>query len=255
MSEQIGEVTWISGPVVRARGSRQVGMLELVEVGEEGLVGEIIGLEGDIITIQVYEETSGLHPGAPVYGTGLPLSVELGPGLLRSIFDGIQRPLPELEKAKGSFITRGLRFNPLDRKARWNFQPRLHAGDKVKGGDILGTVQETEALEHRIMLHPNKSGTLKWIAEAGEYTLEQPIARLESEKGTEEITMIQRWPIRRPRPYKSRRRQTEPLITGQRVLDSSSPSQKAARRPSRAPSGPGRRSPSTASPNGRMPRW
>ena len=219
VSEPIGKVTWISGPVVRAKGSRQVTMLELVEVGDEHLIGEIIGLEGDVITIQVYEETTGLHPGAPVFGTGLPLSVELGPGLLRSIFDGIQRPLPLLEKERGSFITRGLHIDPLDRNARWSFQPRLHNGDKVKPGDVLGTVQETEALEHRIMVPPRMSGTLTWMADAGEYTLEQPIARLENEKGTQEISMLQRWPIRRPRPYHARRRQTEPLITGQRVLD------------------------------------
>jgi len=219
MSEPIGKVTWISGPVVRAKGSRQVTMLELVEVGDEHLVGEIIGLDDETITIQVYEETTGLHPGAPVFGTGLPLSVELAPGLLRSIFDGIQRPLPELEKERGSFISRGSHIDPLDRSARWNFQPRMHAGDKVQGGDILGTVQETEVLEHRIMLPPRMSGTLAWMADAGEYTIEQPIARLENEQGTQEIAMLQRWPIRRPRPYRTRQRPTEPLITGQRVLD------------------------------------
>ena len=157
MSDQIGEVDCISGPVVKAVGSRQVSMLELVEVGEEHLVGEIIGLEGATITIQVYEETSGLHPGAPVFGTGLPLSVELGPGLLKSIFDGIQRPLPELEKLNGSFITRGMHLTPLDRNARWKFQPQVAVGGKIRGGEILGTVQETQALEHRIMLPPDKS--------------------------------------------------------------------------------------------------
>ena len=219
MSDQIGEVAWISGPVVKAVGSRQVSMLELVEVGEEHLVGEIIGLEGATITIQVYEETSGLHPGAPVFGTGLPLSVELGPGLLKSIFDGIQRPLPELEKLNGSFITRGMHLTPLDRNAHWKFQPQVAVGGKIRGGEILGTVQETQALEHRIMLPPDKSGTLTWVAEAGEYTLEEPVARLENGHGTQEVSMLQRWPIRRPRPYRARRRQTEPLITGQRVLD------------------------------------
>ena len=219
MSEQIAEVAWISGPVVKAIGSRQVSMLELVEVGEEHLVGEIIGLEGGTITIQVYEETSGLHPGAPVFGTGLPLSVELGPGLLRSIFDGIQRPLPELEKLNGSFITRGMHLTPLDRKARWKFEPTAKVGEKISGGEILGLVQETRALEHRVMLPPAKSGKLTWLAEAGEYTIEDPIARLETDNGTEEISMLQRWPIRRPRPYRARRRQTEPLVTGQRVLD------------------------------------
>ncbi len=220
MNEQIGEVAWISGPVVKAVGSLQVSMLELVEVGEERLVGEIIGLEGETITIQVYEETSGLHPGAPVFGTGLPLSVELGPGLLTSIFDGIQRPLPELEKLTGSFITRGNHLTPLNRTDKWIFQPRATAGQKVHGGDILGTVQETRALEHRIMLPPNLSGSLTWVAGEGEYSIEEPVARLDTGHGTQEVSMLQRWPIRRPRPYRARRRPTEPLVTGQRVLDS-----------------------------------
>jgi V/A-type H+-transporting ATPase subunit A len=220
MNEQIGEVAWISGPVVKSIGSRQVSMLELVEVGEQRLVGEIIGLEDETITIQVYEETSGLHPGAPVYGTGLPLSVELGPGLLTSIFDGIQRPLPELEKLNGSFITRGVHLAPLSRTERWRFQPRAATGEKIRGGHILGIVQETRALEHRIMLPPALSGTLTWVAEEGEYTIEETIARLDTGHGTEEISMLQHWPIRRPRPYRARRRPTEPLVTGQRVLDS-----------------------------------
>ena len=128
MSEQVGTVTWINGPVIRARGSRNVSMLELVEVGEEHLVGEVIGLDGDIITIQVYEETSGMRPGAPVFGTGLPLSVELGPGLLRSIFDGIQRPLPVIEMRTGSFIGRGVHLTPLYRKDRWSFTPTAEGG-------------------------------------------------------------------------------------------------------------------------------
>jgi V/A-type H+-transporting ATPase subunit A len=219
MSEQVGVVTWISGPVVRARGSRRVSMLELVEVGEEHLVGEVIGLEADIITIQVYEETSGMRPGAPVYGTGLPLSVELGPGLLRSIFDGIQRPLPVMEMRSGSFVRRGMHLTPLYRRDRWSFEPGPEAGDMVSGGAILGTVPETQALEHRVMVPPDLEGTLTWIAPAGKYTIEEPIARLRTERGEREATMMQRWPVRRPRPYRSRLGQRELLITGQRVLD------------------------------------
>ncbi|MDH7474847.1 MAG: V-type ATP synthase subunit A [Anaerolineae bacterium] len=219
MSWQIGTVTWINGPVVRARGSRQVSMLELVEVGDEHLVGEVIGLEGDIITIQVYEETSGMRPGAPVYGTGMPLSVELGPGLLRSIFDGIQRPLPVLEMRSGSFIGRGIHLTPLYRKDRWNFTPQVKVGDAVTGGTILGTVPETPALEHRVLVPPDLEGTLTWVAPAGEYTIDEPIARLRTENGEQELTMLQRWPVRRPRPYRSRLAPTKPLITGQRVLD------------------------------------
>lgn len=169
MSDQVGTITWISGPVVRARGSRNVGMLELVEVGEERLVGEVIGLRGDLITVQVYEETAGMKTGAPVYGTGLPLSVELGPGLIRSIYDGVQRPLPLIEEAMGSFIRRGARFDAISREKKWRFTPKAKVGDEVKGGAILGVALETETFEHRIMLHPDDSGTVTWVAPAGDY--------------------------------------------------------------------------------------
>jgi V/A-type H+-transporting ATPase subunit A len=219
MSQPVGTVTWINGPVVRARGSRQISMLELVEVGEDHLVGEVIGLEGDTITIQVYEETSGMRPGAPVYGTGMPLSVELGPGLLRGIFDGVQRPLPVMEQHSGSFIGRGMNLAPLDHQDRWHFTPRLQAGSTVSGGAILGTVPETEAVEHRVMVPPDLAGELVWVAPEGEYTIDEPIARLGTAYGEREVTMFQRWPVRRPRPYRSRGEHTEPLITGQRVLD------------------------------------
>jgi len=218
-SVQIGEVIWVNGPVVRARGSQQVGMLEVVEVGEEHLVGEVIGLEFDIITIQVYEETSGLRPGAPVYGTGMPLSVELGPGLLQSIFDGIQRPLPVLEMRTGAFIGRGIKATPLYRKQKWAFTPRAKVGDVVQGGAILGVVQETPLIEHRIMVPPDISGKLTWVAPEGEYTIEEPIARLEMDGSERELTMFHRWPVRRPRPYRRRLPPNELLITGQRVLD------------------------------------
>jgi V/A-type H+-transporting ATPase subunit A len=219
MSQPVGTVTWINGPVVRARGSRQISMLELVEVGEDHLVGEVIGLEGDTITIQVYEETSGMRPGAPVYGTGMPLSVELGPGLLRSIFDGVQRPLPVMEQHSGAFIGRGMNLPPLDHQNRWHFTPRLQAGGTVSGGAILGTVPETEAVEHRVMVPPDLAGELVWIAPEGDYAIEEPIVRLGTEHGERQVTMVQWWPVRRPRPYRSRREHTEPLITGQRVLD------------------------------------
>jgi len=219
LSQKVGTVVWINGPVVRARGSRQIGMLEVVEVGDEHLVGEIIGLEDDIATIQVYEETSGMRPGAPVYGTGFPLSVELGPGLLGSIFDGLQRPLPVLELRSGSFIGRGVHLTPLYRKNHWKFTPQLKSGERIVGGTILGTVPETESMEHRIMAPPDIEGTLTWIAPQGEYTIDNPIARLQTEKGEIVLTMMQRWPVRRPRPYRSRSVSTVPLITGQRVLD------------------------------------
>jgi V/A-type H+-transporting ATPase subunit A len=235
MSRQVGTITWINGPVVRAEGSGEASMLELVEVGEERLVGEVIGLEDDDFTIQVYEETSGMEPEAPVYGTGLPLSVELGPGLLRSIFDGIQRPLPVMEMRTGTFIDRGVRLTPLYRGDRWRFTPRLQVGAAVSGGTILGTVPETESIEHRVMVPPEVEGTLTWIAPEGEYTIDEPIARLVppsfplasggdergdgADRGEIELSMLQRWPVRCPRPYRLLEAQSEPLVTGQRVLD------------------------------------
>ncbi len=219
MSERVGTITWISGPVVRARGSRHIGMLELVEVGEERLVGEVIGLDGDIITAQVYEETSGMQPGAPIFGTGLPLSVELGPGLIQSIYDGVQRPLPLIEEAMGSFITRGARFDPISREKRWKYESKVKVGDEVKGGMILGIAMETETFEHRVMVHPDDAGTITWVAAPGEYTVTEPIARLKAGKEEKELTMLQRWPVRRARPFVRRLGHRVPLITGQRILD------------------------------------
>src|SRR5512143_1250128 len=219
MSDQVGTITWISGPVVRAKGSRHVGMLELVEVGVDHLVGEVIGLKGDQMTVQVYEETSGMQTGAPIFGTGLPLSVELGPGLIQSIYDGVQRPLPLIEQAMGSFISRGARFDPISREKKWKYTPKVKVGDVVKGGDILGVAMETDTFEHRVMLNPDDSGTITWVAEAGEYTVNDPIAKLKMGKEEKTITMLQRWPVRRARPFVNRRGANIPLITGQRILD------------------------------------
>jgi V/A-type H+-transporting ATPase subunit A len=178
MANEVGTITWISGPVVRARGSRHVGMLELVEVGEDRLVGEVIGLKGDQMTVQVYEETAGMQTGAPIYGTGLPLSVELGPGLMQSIYDGVQRPLPLIEQAVGSFINRGARFDPISREKKWKYTPKANVGDEVKGGSILGVAMETDSFEHRVMVHPDDKGTLTWVASAGEYTVTDTIAKI-----------------------------------------------------------------------------
>ncbi len=219
MSDQVGTVTWISGPVVRAKGSRHVGMLELVEVGADRLVGEVIGLKGDQMTVQVYEETSGMQTGAPIYGTGLPLSVELGPGLIQSIYDGVQRPLPLIEQAMGSFISRGARFDPINREKKWKYTPKVKVGDEVKGGDILGVAMETDTFEHRVMVNPDDSGTITWVAGAGEYTVNDPIAKLKMGREEKTVTMLQRWPVRRARPFVSRRGANVPLITGQRILD------------------------------------
>ncbi len=219
MSEQVGTITWISGPVVRARGSRHVGMLELVEVGTERLVGEVIGLKGDQMTVQVYEETAGMQTGAPIFGTGLPLSVELGPGLIQSIYDGVQRPLPLIEEAVGSFINRGARFDSISREKKWKFTPKVKVGDEVKGGAVLGAVMETDTFEHRIMLNPDDSGTISWIAASGEYTVTDVIAKVKMGREEKSVTMLQRWPVRRARPFVSRRGANIPLITGQRILD------------------------------------
>ena len=219
MSDQVGVITWISGPVVRARGSRHIGMLELVEVGDEHLVGEVIGLDGDIITAQVYEETSGMQTGAPIFGTGLPLSVELGPGLIQSIYDGVQRPLPLIEEAMGSFIKRGARFDPISREKRWKYTSSVKVGDEIKGGMILGVAMETETFEHRVMVHPDDVGTITWIAPDGEYTVTEPIARLKVGKQEKDLMMLQRWPVRRARPFVRRLGHHIPLITGQRILD------------------------------------
>ena len=219
MSDRVGTITWISGPVVRARGSRHIGMLELVEVGEEHLVGEVIGLDGDTITAQVYEETSGMQTGAPIFGTGLPLSVELGPGLIQSIYDGVQRPLPLIENATGSFITRGARFDPISREKRWKYTSKVKVGDEVKGGTILGIAMETETFEHCVMVHPDDAGTITWVAADGEYTVTEPIAKLKSGKQEKELMMLQRWPVRRARPFVRRLGHHIPLITGQRILD------------------------------------
>lgn len=219
MSNEVGKITWISGPVVRARGSKNVGMLELVEVGEDRLVGEVIGLKGDQMTVQVYEETAGMQTGETIYGTGLPLSVELGPGLIQSIYDGVQRPLPLIEQAVGSFINRGARFDSINREKKWKYTPKIKVGDEVKGGDILGVAMETDTFEHRVMLNPDDKGTITWVAPAGEYTVNDTIAKLKMGKEEKNVTMLQRWPVRRPRPFVNRRGANIPLITGQRILD------------------------------------
>jgi V/A-type H+-transporting ATPase subunit A len=220
MSDSVGTITWINGPVMRARGSRQIAMGEMVELGEEHLVGEVIGLHDNEITIQVYEETSGMVPGMPVYGTGMPLSVELAPGLIGGIFDGIQRPLPAMEKLKGSFIGRGIRLTPLHRHTPWQFQPLLKKESSVQPGSILGTVPESGMILHKVMVPPGINGLLKWIAPAGEYTIDEPIAKVETAGVEVPVTMLSRWPVRAPRLFKTRLEKNVPLLTGQRVLDS-----------------------------------
>ncbi|MGC9174610.1 MAG: V-type ATP synthase subunit A [Thermoprotei archaeon] len=205
----------VSGAVVEAEESIGVKMHELVLVGEQGLVGEVIRIDGDHAFIQVYEDTYGLRPEERITPTGKPLSVELGPGLIGTIFDGIQRPLTSLKEKEGAFIRRGVSEPPLGRREKWHFAPIAKQDDKVAGGQVLGYVQETEIVKHVIMVPPDVRGVIQWIAQDGDYNLEEPIARI----GSDEIYLYQRWPVRVPRPYLERLPADEPLITGQRVID------------------------------------
>jgi V/A-type H+-transporting ATPase subunit A len=214
-----GTVVAVNGPVVRARMATPVGMAELVWVGEDRLIAEIIGLVDAQATLQVYEDTTGLTPGAPVWPAGLSLHVELGPGLLGGIFDGILRPLEVLAERGGDFIGRGVTVQPLDRRKRWSFAPQLAVGAPLQGGEILGTVPETAAIEHRILVPPDVQGTLRWVATAGSYTLDDPVAVVERDGEARELRMFHRWPVRRGRPYRERRAPSVPLLTGQRVID------------------------------------
>ena len=211
----MGKIIRVAGPVVVADGMKGSEMYEVVRVGEEGLIGEIIGLYGDTATIQVYEETSGIRPGEPVERTGAPLSVMLGPGIISQIYDGIQRPLPVIKETMGDFIKRGASPPPLDLNKKWKFEPRAKVGDAVTGGDILGVVQETKIIEHRIMVPPGIEGKIEWIADEGEYTIEETIAKVDGK----EIKMYQKWPVRRQRPFKEKVDPEELLVTGQRVID------------------------------------
>lgn len=220
MSDKIvGTVAWINGPVVRADQVTGLGMLEQVEVGEERLIGEVLELDGETAIIQVYEDTVGLKPGVNIYGTGSLLFVELGPGLLKNIYDGIQRPLQEIKNLQGDFIKRGIQLASLDREKRWHFTPVRKVGDQIQRGEVLGTVPETSALTHKILCPLTVQGELMQIAPEGEYTIEQVIAVIRTPTGDQDIKMYQRWPVRHPRPYKQRLTPTVPLITGQRVVD------------------------------------
>ena len=199
-----GSVTRVVGPVVEAKGMSKAVMHELVEVGEEGLIGEIIRLEGDQATIQVYQNTSELKLNAPVLGTGSPLSVELAPGLVGNVFDGIQRPLEVLRELTGSFIKNVRGVPPLSREKKWTFIPKAKLGTKLTGGDILGTVAETDFVENRIMVPPTMQGKLVSIAPKGDYTITEVIATLESNGKKIDLTMLQKWPVREPRPHSRR---------------------------------------------------
>ena len=214
-----GKISKIAGPLVVATGMREANMFDVVRVSDSKLIGEIIEMHGDRASIQVYEETSGLGTGEPVESTGEPLSVELGPGLIEGIFDGIQRPLEKIRELVGNSLVRGVEVPALDREKKWHFVPKVKPGDKVVGGDILGTVQETEIVEHRIMVKPGVVGTVKSIAE-GDYTVTEQIGSIETANGDElPVTLMQKWPVRRGRPFEKKLAPNVPLVTGQRVVD------------------------------------
>ena len=214
-----GKIVKISGPLVVAEGMQDADMFDVVSVGEQNLIGEIIEMRDGMASIQVYEETAGLKPGAPVYTTGAPLSVELGPGLIETMYDGIQRPLKGMVEKSGPNITRGISVPALDREKKWEFVATAAVGDEVEAGDIIGTVQETPVVEQRIMVPYRVKGKIKSIA-SGSYTVEETICVVEKEDGTEEaLTLMQKWPVRVSRPYKTKLVPETPLITGQRVID------------------------------------
>jgi V/A-type H+-transporting ATPase subunit A len=214
-----GKIIKIAGPVITAEGMRGTQMYEMVKVGDDKLIGEIIELEGDTATIQVYEETAGMKPGEVVESTGGPLSVELGPGIIGSIFDGIQRPLETIKLEVGDYIERGVDVPALPKDKKWTFKPIATVGSEVKGGDILGEVQETSAVVQKIMVPPRVNGTLKSIVGEGQYTVVDDIAEVETPKGPVKVQMMQKWPVRVGRPYKDKLDPDIPLVTGQRAQD------------------------------------
>ena len=218
MSEN--KIYGINGPVVTIQGETDLSMLETVFVGNSRLIGEVIGLKKDMTTIQVYEETTGLTVGEPIYATGAPMQVTLGPGLLGNIFDGIQRPLPAIEKQFGAFIGRGAQFFALDTEKKYDVTLCVKVGDRVSGGDVYATCPETSAITHKVMIPPDKSGVITEVRENGQYTVNDTVAVLKTDAGEElKLTLVQHWAIRTPRPIKSRLPATKPLITGQRVID------------------------------------
>ncbi|WP_055665691.1 V-type ATP synthase subunit A [Desnuesiella massiliensis] len=214
-----GKIVKVSGPLVVAEGMDEANIYDVCKVGEKGLIGEIIEMRGNKASIQVYEETSGIGPGDPVYTTGEPLSVELGPGLIESMFDGIQRPLDAyLEAAQSNFLKKGIEVSPLNRIKKWAFEPRVNEGDKVTSGTVIGVVQETAVVEHRVMVPYGVEGTVK-VIKAGEFTIEEIVCVLETEKGLKELSLMQKWPVRKGRPYVRKLNPVAPMVTGQRVID------------------------------------
>ena len=215
-----GRIDKISGPLVVATGMTEAKMFDVVFVSDYRLIGEIIELKGEKASIQVYEETGGLKPGDPVYQTGHPLSVQLGPGLLTSIYDGIQRPLDKVREQAGDWITRGINIPGLDHEKLWSFTPELKVGEKVSGGELIGIVPETELIDHKVMVRPGNCGEVTFVLEKGEYNIDTVVAKVKTEAGeTIEMKMYQEWPVRKSRPVATKLAPEEPLFTGQRVID------------------------------------
>ncbi|MGA1822001.1 MAG: V-type ATP synthase subunit A [Thermoplasmatota archaeon] len=214
-----GIIGMIAGPVVKAKEMEGARMYDVVLVGNEGLIGEIIGLEGDIATIQVYEETAGIQPGEKVVITGEPLSVELGPGIMSMIYDGIQRPLESIMEQTGDFISRGVDVKPLDHSRRWVFNPTAEKGDHLHGGDEIGWVAETKTVKHVIMVPPDQEGIVESIVPKGEYTIDDTVCTLKNNTGLVNMKMVHKWPVRIPRPFVKKKEPSIPLVTGQRILD------------------------------------
>lgn len=215
---KVGKVIKVSGPLVVAEGMEDANVYDVVEVSDNKLIGEIIEMRGDRASIQVYEETTGIGPGDDVYSTGSPLSIELGPGMLEQMFDGIQRPLEALQAKAGDFLLRGVSVSPLDREKRWDFVSTVDVGDEVSEGNIIGTVQETTVVSHKIMVPPGINGKIVEIL-PGYHTVDEIICKIETEDGIKELNMIQKWPVRRGRPYSRKLDPIRPLVTGQRIID------------------------------------
>ncbi len=214
-----GRVTRVSGPIVEAQGMASAQVFEVVSVGPKRLIGEVIQLDGDVATLQVYEPTVGLRVGDPIEGTGAPLSLVRGPGLLGGIYDGIQRPLGALARDTGPFLAAGVQVEPLDTARAWRFEPRVEPGDRLDPGQVFGVVQETPTIEHRLLVPPDLQGAVRSVKPEGDYTIDDVVCELEDEGEALALTMAQRWPVRRPRPFRRRKHSTQLLVTGQRVID------------------------------------
>ncbi len=248
----MGKVIKVSGPLVVADGMADANMADVVRVGPKQLIGEILNMTGDRASIQVYEETSGLGPGAEVVTTGAPLSVELGPGLIESIYDGIQRPLEEIRSMAGAHIPRGIQAPPLPEDKKWDFTPVAKPGDAVVAGDVLGTVPETASVLHKIMVPHRMDGTVEWVAEAGAYTIRDVIAKVRLADGSlKELTMVQKWPVRVGRPYRGNSRPLRRFRPASGSSTPCSPWPRAAPPPYPVPSAPGKRWCSISWPSGR----